>query len=61
MQFEERTERRLNQGPNSAIAGAIQKDRKRVEEIRKNLNKGMVLNPADFTDFMVTHHDQKQE
>lgn len=52
----------LRQAPNREIALEIKRDLKRAKSLKEasKTNKG-ALNPADFTKFMGSHHDQNQE
>lgn len=60
--FEKETERKLSECPNSLISEAIAKDKSRRDSLQ---NRGMgareKLNPASFTEFMASYHDQNQE
>lgn len=60
-QFERKTEEKLRKCPNDVIAEALRKDKRRREGIKEAQNNGRTLNPADFTAFMATYHDQQQE
>lgn len=60
--FSKRTENQLKKGENNRVANAIRSDAKRREEKEKEPKaRGEPLNPAEFTNFMGTHHDHCQE
>lgn len=60
--FAQITEERLNKGEHDAVTEAIRTGaRKRRNREREQTSKGDPLNTADFTEFMGTHHDQRQE
>lgn len=61
MNFKRRTERILRECQNNKIAEAINAGRRRNRNIKTLKSAvGTMLQPADFTNFMGTYHDQEQ-
>lgn len=60
--FERKTEARIRKGDNDLVAGAIKTDaRRRKEREKEQTAQSDPINPADFTTFMGSYHDQEQE
>lgn len=52
----------MNKSPNSKLAEAIKKDKRRREQrMKERTYREEELNPADFTEFMGNYHNQGQD